>query len=74
MSKSNPQRNPGEAAVIPEQVKGQKSPETGKNPGNAGNAFERADTPILEVRDLCHRYPHLEANALDNINLKVYIV
>jgi len=72
MSKSNPQRNPGEAAVIPEQVKGQKSPETGKNTGNAGNASERTDTPILEVRDLCHRYPHLESNALDNINLKVY--
>jgi len=72
MSKLIPQQNPGEAAVIPEQVKDPKNPETGKNPGKAGNASERTDTPILEVRDLCHRYPHLEANALDNINLKVY--
>ncbi|WP_440947041.1 energy-coupling factor ABC transporter ATP-binding protein [Methanosarcina sp. T3] len=72
MSKLIPQRNPGETAVIPEQVKDQKSPEIGKNPGKASNASERTDAPLLEVRDLCHRYPHLEANALDNINLKVY--
>ncbi|HIH75378.1 MAG TPA: ATP-binding cassette domain-containing protein, partial [Methanosarcina sp.] len=26
----------------------------------------------LEVKDLCHRYPHLEANALDGINFKIY--
>lgn len=72
MSKSNPPRNPGGEADIPEQIKGKKNPETGRNPEKAGNPSERIDTPILEVRDLCHRYPHLESNALDKINLKVH--
>jgi len=72
MSKSNPPRNPGESAVVPEQIKGQNIPETGKTSEKADNASERTGTPILEVRDLCHRYSHLESNALDNINLKVF--
>ena len=72
MSKSNPPRNPGEEADIPENIKDRKIPELRKNPGKADNTFERIGTPILEVRDLCHRYPHLESNALDKINLKVH--
>ncbi|AKB33981.1 ATPase component NikO of energizing module of nickel ECF transporter [Methanosarcina siciliae HI350] len=72
MSKSNPPRNSGEAAIILEQVKSQKSPETGENPEKAANAVERSGTPILEVKNLYHRYPHLDTNTLEEINLKVY--
>lgn len=72
MSKSNPPRNSGESVVVPEQIKGRNIPETGKNSEKAEQAYERTGTPILEVRDLCHRYPHLESNALDKINLKIF--
>lgn len=72
MSKSNLPQNPGKRADLPEQTEGKKGPETGENPENAGSSRERTDTPVIEVKDLCHRYPHLEANALDRINLKVY--
>lgn len=30
----------------------------------AANAVERSGIPILEVKNLCHRYPHLDANTL----------
>ena len=33
---------------------------------------ERSGIPILEVKNLCHRYPHLDSNALDEINLKIF--
>ena len=33
---------------------------------------ERNSVPIVEVKDLCYRYPHLDSNALDKINLKVF--
>ncbi|WP_410507847.1 ATP-binding cassette domain-containing protein [Methanosarcina hadiensis] len=72
MSKSNPPKNLGKGADLPEQAEGKKSPETGKGPEKAGSPEERNGTPVIEVKDLCHRYPHLEANALDRINLKVY--
>ena len=72
MSKSNPPQNPGKRADLPEHTEGKKGPETGESPENAVSSRERTDTPVIEVRDLCHRYPHLEANALDRINLKVY--
>lgn len=72
MSKSTPPRNPEEGADLPVQTEGKKSQQTGKNPGKTDNPAERTCTPVLEVKDLCHRYPHLESNALDKINLKVY--
>ncbi|AKB76991.1 ATPase component NikO of energizing module of nickel ECF transporter [Methanosarcina horonobensis HB-1 = JCM 15518] len=72
MSKSTSPRNPGKRADLPEQTESKNSPETGKNSGKTDGSSERTGTPILEVKDLCHRYPHLEANALDRINLKVY--
>lgn len=72
MSESNPQKNPGKEANHPEKTEGKKSPETGKTPEKAGTSSERTGAPILEVKDLCHRYPHLEANALDGINFKIY--
>ncbi len=72
MSKSNPPKNPEKGADLPAQTEGKKSPQTGKIPGKADNSNERTGIPVLEVKDLCHRYPHLESNALDNINLKVY--
>lgn len=71
MSDSNPPRNPGRGADLLEQTEGKKCPETGKNPEKEHISSERG-TPVIEVKDLCHRYPHLEANALDRINLKVY--
>ena len=33
---------------------------------------ERNSVPIVEVKDLSYRYPHLDSNALDKINLKVF--
>jgi cobalt/nickel transport system ATP-binding protein len=72
MSKSNPPSNSGKRADLSEKTEGKKSPETGKNPEKAGSPGERNGTPVIEVKDLCHRYPHLEANALDRINLKVF--
>lgn len=52
--------------------------ETGINhsPGtilkNSSQGSNRTDTPILEAKDLCHRYPRLDSNTLDMINLKVF--
>jgi len=71
MSKSTPPRNPEEGADSPVQTEG-KGPDIGKKPEKTDNTTERIGTPVLEVKDLSHRYPHLESNALDKINLKVY--
>jgi cobalt/nickel transport system ATP-binding protein len=42
------------------------------NSEKAKKASEINDTPILEVKDLCYRYPHLDSNALDKINLEIF--
>ena len=51
---------------------GRRKLKTEASPEKADKASEISGTPILEVRDLCHRYPHLESNALDKINLKIF--
>jgi len=33
---------------------------------------KRDGAPVLEIKKLCHRYPHLSENALDDINLKIW--
>ena len=33
---------------------------------------DKKGIPILETRDLCYRYPHLDSNALDKVNLKIF--
>ncbi|MGD9777887.1 MAG: energy-coupling factor ABC transporter ATP-binding protein [Methanosarcina sp.] len=72
MSKSTPQKSSIIKADLPEQAEGRTGPETGKDPEKTGNSEGRTDTPVIEIKDLCHRYPHLEANALDRINLRIY--
>ncbi len=42
------------------------------NSEKAKKTSERNGTPILEVKDLCYIYPHLDSNALDKINLKIF--
>jgi cobalt/nickel transport system ATP-binding protein len=52
-----------------------KSEETINIPGKTKKvdaASEKSGIPILEVKDLCYRYPHLDSNVLDKINLKVF--
>ena len=34
--------------------------------------FDKNSIPILETRGLCYRYPHLDSNALDKVNLKIF--
>lgn len=72
MSISNPPPNSKEATKTPKETADWGDLKTDSSPEKADNTSERIGTPILEVRDLCHRYPHLEANALDRVNLKVY--
>ncbi|WIM44131.1 ATP-binding cassette domain-containing protein [Methanosarcina mazei] len=72
MSKSTPLKSSIIRADLPEQAEGRTGPETGKDPEKTGNSEGKTDTPVIEIKDLCHRYPHLEANALDRINLRIY--
>ena len=72
MSISNPPHNSDEAKNIPEEIAGRRNLKTEASPEKADWASEISGIPILEVRDLCHRYPHLESNALDKINLKIF--
>lgn len=72
MSISNPPHNSEEVTNTLKETAGRRNLKKDASPKKADNPSERIGTPILEVKDLCHRYPHLEANALDKINLKVY--
>ncbi len=72
MSIQNFPRNSEEAITIPEEIIGRRNIKTGAFPEKADRASERSGIPILEVKDLCHRYPHLDSNALDKINLKIF--
>ena len=72
MSIQNFPRNSEEAITIPKEIIGRRNIKTGACPEKADRASERSGIPILEVKDLCHRYPHLDSNALDNINLKIF--
>lgn len=72
MSISNSPHDFEEATTIPKEITGMRGGKTENDPEKAGRASEKSSIPILEVRDLCHRYPHLDSNALDKINLKVF--
>ena len=72
MSMQNSPQKSEEATSIPKEITGRKSRETDKGSENANRVSERSGVPILEVKDLCHRYPHLDSNALDKINLKIF--
>lgn len=72
MNRSNPSHNSEEAAGTPKETADSRNLKTKGSPEKADRAYERSDIPILEVKDLCHRYPHLDSNALDKINLKVF--
>ncbi|RXA19007.1 ATP-binding cassette domain-containing protein [Methanosarcina sp. MSH10X1] len=72
MSIPNSPHNPDEAAIFPKETTGRRNHRSGSGSEKPGNSSERNIVPILEAKDLCHRYPHLESNALDKINLKVF--
>ena len=72
MSIQNSPRNSEEAIIIPKEIIGRSNIKTETSPEKADRASERSGIPILEVKDLCHRYPHLDSNALDMINLKIF--
>lgn len=72
MSISNSPHNSEETTNTPKEIAGRRYLKTEASLKKADRASERSGIPILEVRDLCHRYPHLESNALDKINLKVF--
>ncbi len=70
--KSDPMKIPGEGKNVPGEHPGENGRNEGSNPENPDRVEKKNGTPILEVKNLYHRYPHLTANALDNINLKIY--
>jgi cobalt/nickel transport system ATP-binding protein len=72
MSTSNSPQNSEETATFPKETTGRTGQKTGTGSEKSGQASERNGVPVLEVRDLCHRYPHLDSNTLDKINLKVF--
>jgi len=72
MSISNSPHNSEEAATFPKETTGRRSHKPTIETGKSVQSPERNGVPVLEVRDLCHRYPHLDSNALDKINLKVF--
>jgi len=78
MSMQNSPQDSEEATNIqreitdPKEITGKKSRKTVAGIEKENRVVERSGTPILEVKDLCHRYPHLDSNALDKINLKVF--
>jgi len=72
MSTPNSPQNSEETATFQKETTGRTSQKTGTGSEKSGQASERNGIPVLEVRDLCHRYPHLDSNTLDKINLKVF--
>lgn len=72
MSIQNSPRNSEEEIIIPKEIIGRSNLKTVTIPEKADRPSEKSGIPILEVKDLCHRYPHLDSNALDKINLKIF--
>ena len=72
MTTSTPPSSSEKAMDVPVEDSSRHERNTEPGPEKVVNAAERTGTPILEVKNLCHRYPHLEENTLKNINLKVY--
>lgn len=57
--------------TLPE-AEGMTTPNTKTSLEEVDRASETSVLPILEIKDLCYRYPHLDSNALDKINLKIF--
>jgi cobalt/nickel transport system ATP-binding protein len=72
MSMQNFPQKSEEATSIPNEIPGWKNLKADAGLEKSNRVSEKIGIPILEVKDLCHRYPHLDSNALDNINLKVF--
>lgn len=72
MSISNPPYNSEEAINTPDEIADRRILKTEIGLEKTGKMSERNMTPIVETRDLCYKYPHLDSNALDKINLKVF--
>jgi cobalt/nickel transport system ATP-binding protein len=72
MSMPNSPHHSEEATTFPKETTGRRSHKFGTGSEKSGTTSERSGVPVLEVRDLCHRYPHLDSNALDKVNLKVF--
>jgi len=72
MSTPNSPHNSEETVTFPKETTGRMSQKAGTGSEKSGKFPERNGVPVLEVRDLCHRYSHLDSNTLDKINLKVF--
>lgn len=71
MSTPNFPNKSEEIAAFPKETASRTSQISGIG-SEKGKGSQRSGIPVLEVRDLYHRYPHLDSNALDKINLKVF--
>jgi len=72
MSISNPPHNSEETTNTQKEITGRRKLKAEASLEKADRVSERNGIPILEVKDLCYRYPHLDSNALDKINLKIF--
>jgi cobalt/nickel transport system ATP-binding protein len=72
MSMQNSPQNSEEETTTPKEITGRRSRNTDTGHEKTNRIAERSGIPILEVKNLCHRYPHLDSNALDEINLKIF--
>jgi cobalt/nickel transport system ATP-binding protein len=70
--KPDPNEIPGKGKDVPGELPGENGRKEDSSPENPNRVEKKTDTLILEVRKLYHRYPHLDENALDNINLKIH--
>jgi cobalt/nickel transport system ATP-binding protein len=72
MSMQNSPQNSEKETTTPKEITGRGSRNTDAGHEKTNLVAERSGIPILEVKNLCHRYPHLDSNALDEINLKIF--
>jgi cobalt/nickel transport system ATP-binding protein len=72
MSMQNSPPNSEKETTTPKEITGRRSRNTDAGHEKTNLVAERSGIPILEVKNLCHRYPHLDSNALDEINLKIF--
>jgi cobalt/nickel transport system ATP-binding protein len=82
--KKDPMNNPQKGKNVPGENQGNAPDENGRKGKDSGKSSnpekkektdqigKRTGTPVLDIKNLCHRYPHLSENALDNINLKIH--
>jgi len=72
MNTPNSPHSPDKAATFQEETTAGRRHKSGTDSEKKNQVSERNIVPILETRDLCHRYPHLDSNSLDKISFKVF--